>query len=75
MFIFSGMRDFSSQYGEALYELQKHLGPPIRFEGAPLDKIQEAIEQRIPLDEIDERRKWRDNKLAELYKLKNKNKD
>lgn len=59
-------------YGEPLYELQRQSGPPIRLEGAPLEMIQEELERQIPLDKINERREWRDQKLAELYKLKHK---
>lgn len=69
---FSGMKHFCGMYGDALYELQKQSGPPIKMEGEPLDKIQEELEKLIPLDEIEKRRDWRDSKLAELYKLKNK---
>ncbi|XP_060552724.1 lambda-crystallin homolog isoform X1 [Ruditapes philippinarum] len=68
----NGMKDFCSMYADPLYELQKQSGPPIMFEGSPLEKIQEELEQQIPLDKIEQRREWRDRKLAELYKLKNK---
>ncbi|XP_045208459.2 lambda-crystallin homolog [Mercenaria mercenaria] len=68
----NGMKHFCSMYGEPLYELQKQSGPPIRLEGEPLERIQEELEQQIPLDKIEERREWRDQKLAELFKLKNK---
>lgn len=69
------MKDFCSMYGEPLYELQRQSGPPIRLEGAPLEKIQEELERQIPLDKINERREWRDQKLVELYKLKHKTGD
>ncbi|XP_052807117.1 lambda-crystallin homolog [Mya arenaria] len=68
----NGIEHFCNMYGDAIYELQEQSGPPIRLEGATLQTIQQQIEQRIPLDKIDERRQWRDERLAELYRLKNK---
>lgn len=41
------------------------------MEGPTLDKIQNELASRIPLDQLNERRKWRDIRLASLQKLKN----
>ncbi|KAH3825942.1 lambda-crystallin-like isoform X1 [Dreissena polymorpha] len=68
----NGLKHFCSLYGDSIYELQNQSGPPIKLEGATLDIIQQQIEERIPLDKIEERRKWRDERLAELFKLKHK---
>ena len=70
--IITGMKHFCSLYGNDIYEMQKQSGPPIRLEGATLDRIQEGLEESIPLDDIEAKRKWRDDKLVELFKLKNK---
>ncbi|KAL4229456.1 Crystallin [Mactra antiquata] len=68
----NGMKHFCEMYAEPLYELQKQSGPPIKFEGETLDKIQDELEKQIPLCDIEKRRQWRDDRLAELSKLKNK---
>ena len=67
----SGMKHFCSLYGDDIYELQKQSGPPIPLDGAPLEKIEKALADSIPLDSIEARRKWRDEKLVDLFKLKN----
>ena len=68
----SGLKHFCSLYADSIYRLQCQSGPPVKLEGATLDKIQQQLEEQIPLNEIEDRRKWRDDKLAELYKLKHK---
>lgn len=68
--LFSGLKHFCSLYGESLYRLQAQSGPPIKLEGDTLDTIQQQLEKQIPLDEIENRREWRDERLAELYRLK-----
>lgn len=40
------------------------------WEGDTKDKIAESLEQRIPLDKVKERQKWRDERLMELAQLK-----
>ncbi|XP_033759109.1 lambda-crystallin homolog [Pecten maximus] len=70
----NGMKDFCERYGDTLYELQQDFGPPIKLEGAPLDTIEEDIGKRIPLDQIQKKRDWRDKRLAELDKFINKTK-
>ena len=41
------------------------------MEGPTLDKIHNELAARIPMDQLNERRKWRDLRLASLQKLKN----
>ncbi|XP_060552728.1 lambda-crystallin homolog [Ruditapes philippinarum] len=67
----NGIKDFCSTYGEQVYELQKEAGPPIRLEGPPLEKIHQHLEQQFPRNKVEQRHEWKDQKLAELYKLKN----
>ena len=64
------MEDFCQRYGKDIYRQQVESGGPIVLEGDTLHKIQEEIEKRIPLDKIEERRKWRDDRLTELFRLK-----
>lgn len=39
-------------------------------EGDTKFKIAESLEERVPLDKIDARKKWRDERLMELATLK-----
>ncbi|KAJ8315286.1 hypothetical protein KUTeg_007436 [Tegillarca granosa] len=64
-----GMRDHSKKFAEMSYRLQKSFKPPIKMEGEILDKIHKDIEKRIPLDKLQERRRWRDKRLAALEKM------
>ncbi|XP_021349728.1 lambda-crystallin-like [Mizuhopecten yessoensis] len=70
----NGMKDFCERYGDNIYELQQDFGPPVKLEGAPLEIIEADIGKRIPLDQIQEKRDWRDKRLAELDKFINKTK-
>ena len=69
-----GMVDFCRRYGEDIYRQQVESGGPIALEGDTLRKIQQEIEKRIPLDKIEERRKWRDDRLTEIFRLKQQEK-
>ena len=64
------MEDFCEKYGEGIFLQQVESGGPIALEGETLHKIQREIEKRIPLDKIEERRKWRDERLTEIFRLK-----
>ena len=65
-----GMEDFCQRYGDKILQQQVESGGPVALEGDILHKIQKEIEKRIPMDKIDERRKWRDDRLTEIFKLK-----
>ena len=43
--------------------------PPRPLNGPVLDTVKESMEKLIPLDKLDERRKWRDDRLAALALL------
>ena len=64
------MVDFCQRYGDKILQQQHEPGGPIALEGDTLHKIQREIEKRIPLDKIEERRKWRDDRLVEIFSLK-----
>lgn len=66
----NGMVDFCQRYADKILQQQIESGGPIALEGDTLHKIQGELEKRIPLDKLEDRRKWRDERLVELFKLK-----
>uniref|UniRef100_A0A8W8J2A5 Lambda-crystallin-like protein n=1 Tax=Magallana gigas TaxID=29159 RepID=A0A8W8J2A5_MAGGI len=66
-----GVYNYRDKYGEMIYRVQCTFGAPRKMEGPILDKIQNELASRIPLDQLNERRNWRDIRLASLQKLKN----
>ena len=65
-----GIEDFCQRYGDKILQQQIESGGPIALEGETLHIIQKEIEKRIPLDKIEERRNWRDDRLTEIFRLK-----
>ena len=69
LFYSTGMKDFMERYGDTLYEVQQVFGPPIKFEGDVLDAVHEDLEKKIPMDKLEERKIWRNKRLAALSKF------
>jgi hypothetical protein len=65
-----GMLDWGRKYGNDIYRVCQSFGPPEPFKGPTVDKIQKELTQRIPLNTLDQRWKWRDARLSALAKLK-----
>ena len=40
--------------------------PPRPLSGATLSEVRASMEQAVPLDRLEERRRWRDDRLAAL---------
>lgn len=70
-FCFVGLHTYGDRYKEMIYRVQCSYGSPQKMEGPTLDKIHDELAARIPMDQLNERRKWRDLRLASLQKLKN----
>ncbi len=64
------MREYCEKYGDAIYDITKKFGPVPKWDGAVADKIHANMCEKIPLDTLDERRRWRDVRLSGLAKLK-----
>ena len=62
-------------YGESINSVLSTFNPPSRLEGAGVNTIIEEMASLIPVEEIPERRKWRDQKLAQLAKIKQSSDD
>lgn len=65
-----GFQNYCERYGEMIYGIVSNFGPNPRMSGPVAEKISKEIEDRIPLDQLAQRRKWRDDRLAALAKLK-----
>jgi L-gulonate 3-dehydrogenase len=67
-----GVGNYCLRYGETIWNVSQTFGPTPRL--APDDQITKRIEdelaEKIPLDQLEHRRQWRDDRLAELVKLK-----
>lgn len=73
----SGIRDCCEKYGPSIERICHEQGSPRPLSGATLDKVEEDFNRTVPLDKIDERRKWRDERLAALsiHKLEQQRKE
>ncbi|PVD28444.1 hypothetical protein C0Q70_11032 [Pomacea canaliculata] len=66
-----GMHSYSERYADMILGIQQDMGPPERMDGPVLDLIQIDMEATVgPVSEIQQRRQWRDRRLAALAKLK-----
>lgn len=70
--IFQGMEAYYNSYREAMWAVIQQFDPAEKFEGPTADKIVKEMTEKIPLDELADKRKWRDNCLTQLSVLKNK---
>lgn len=65
------MHSYSERYADMILGIQQDMGPPERMDGPVLDLIQIDMEATVgPVSEIQQRRQWRDRRLAALAKLK-----
>ena len=58
------------RYQKGMHRVLGDFGPIPSFVGKGLEQIKGELEARIPLDKLEERRQWRDRRLAALAKLK-----
>ena len=68
----TGIEDYCERYGENIVRICKEQGGPRQMSGKALDALKQKMEQRIPLDQLEERRKLRDGRLAALARLREK---
>ena len=70
IFLYIGMLNYCERYGETIYNVSKTLGAVTRFEGTAAENVNRQLCEKIPLEQLDERRAWRNMRLASLAKLK-----
>ncbi|GAB6032551.1 hypothetical protein CHUAL_011444 [Chamberlinius hualienensis] len=67
-----GMKNYWDRYGGTIYNTQIVLGEPPVLEGPAAKEIEKQLNEWLPLEEIESRRRWRDVSLAALTKLRGK---
>lgn len=67
-----GMLSYCDRYGEGMKRVLGTFGPIPEFSGATVEKVHKAMCTKVPADpqHLDTRRKWRDQCLMRLSKLK-----
>lgn len=62
----AGIGDYCERYGENISRVCEEQGGPRQMNGQALDSLKQRMEQKIPLDKLEERRRLRDSRLAAL---------
>ncbi|XP_014468200.1 PREDICTED: lambda-crystallin homolog isoform X2 [Dinoponera quadriceps] len=71
-----GMRKYCETYNKSIYDVSMTFGPVPRFVGETAEKISNELNEMCPLNQLQERRAWRDVALMKLSALKKElNKD
>ena len=65
------MLDYCDRFGDMIYDVCKNFGPVPKLGGETAEKIFNELIVEAPVDQLGERRRWRDARLAGLAKLKN----
>lgn len=66
------MKEYFEKYAKGIYEVTENFGPNPRMDCAAREKICDSLEARIPMEKLQERRHWRDERLTALALLKKK---
>lgn len=66
----NGMQDYFDKYSEGIFKVCEDMGPNRKFEGEAAKKIAETLTNKIPLEKLKDRIRWRDEKLIALSKIK-----
>ena len=66
----TGMGSYIERYAQTMREVSAGFGPIPTFDGKGYEQIMKEMNEQIPLDQLEERRKWRDARMAGLAKLK-----
>ena len=62
----TGIGDYCERYGENISRICEDQGGPRQLNGQALDSLKQSMEQKFPLDQLEERRRLRDKRLAAL---------
>ena len=69
-FLFSGIVNYCDRYAASALKVSETFKPPPLYDIPTSEKLYEYFSQHIPLEKMEQRRKWRDECLAKLAKLK-----
>lgn len=68
-----GFKNYVERYAESMYAVSKTFKPVPKFAGPVVEKIDQQLNEITPLDELAEKRFWRDESLVKLSQLKRNN--
>lgn len=71
----AGMKEYFEKYSQSIYDVSADSGPVPKMEGATAQLITDQLTERIPVEKLQERRQWRDQRLIQLSLLKKQMKD
>lgn len=67
------MYSYAERYADMIEGVMATFKPQAeKFRGPVLDQVQRELGARVPLDTLQERRQWRDKRLAALAQLVNR---
>ncbi|XP_076317411.1 beta Hydroxy acid dehydrogenase 1 [Tachypleus tridentatus] len=66
----AGIKEYMEKYGPGIGEVTRSFGPIPTYTGPFVDKIHEELCKKVPVDRLQDRRIWRDKRLAALSMLK-----
>lgn len=66
----AGMGEYFEKYASGINHVSNTMGPVPLMEGETAKRIEQQMAAQIPLDQLENRRKWRDERLIELSQLK-----
>ena len=66
----AGLQNYWDRYGDSIHRVVSTFGPPPPFKGPLAERIAAEVNKVVPLDQLAARRRWRDERLAELARLK-----
>ena len=61
-----GIKDYCTKYGPNILAVCDSQCPSRPLSGLTLDVVKEAMEKKVPVEQLNARRKWRDSRLAAL---------
>ena len=61
-----GIKDYCMKYGANIHAVCNSQCSSRPLSGLTLDVVKEAMEKKIPVEQLNARRKWRDSRLAAL---------
>ena len=68
----TGMKEYFEKYTKGIYDVSMTMGPVPKMEGPTAQLITNELTEQIPVEKLEERRKWRDQRLISLSQLKKK---
>lgn len=65
-----GFINYCDRYAQSIHNVSKTFAPIPKFEGPQVQVVAKQLEEKVPLDNLQQRRAWRDLCLTKLAALK-----